>query len=206
MRVHEAIEEIVMTRANARLVMLAGPEAGREYQLSKEITLVGRDESCDVVVAEVEVSRQHARITHTPRGYMLEDLGSTNGTYVDGERVTAPHLLQAGDRISLSETVVFSYKEQVQDLGATVVSPRRGEAETAPMPAEEELPQEGFGFEETERQGRRRLPEVGSWVYAGCGCLVILGVLGIVLWVMPVSWWCLLLSPLKLIGIYFAGC
>lgn len=195
-----------MAPADARLVMLAGPNTGREYELGKEITLVGRDESCDILIADVEVSRQHARITRTPRGYVLEDLGSTNSTFIDGERVTAPHLLQPGDRISLSETVMLSYEEQIEDLGATVVSPARGEAETAPIPAEEEPQRERFGFEEPSGERRRRLPELGPWAYAGCGCLVILGVLGIVLWLMPVSWWCLLLSPLELIGIYFAGC
>jgi pSer/pThr/pTyr-binding forkhead associated (FHA) protein len=207
MRVCNAIEESVMTTPNARLVMLAGPNTGREYELGKDITLIGRDEGCDILIADVEISRQHARITRTPRGYVLEDLGSTNGTYLDGQRVTAPHLLQPGDRISLSETVILSYEEQVEELGATVVSPaRRGEAETAPIPAEEEPTRERFGFDETAGERRSRLPEVGPWTYAGCGCLVILGIVGVVLWVMPASWWCLLLSPLELIGIYFAGC
>jgi hypothetical protein len=199
------MEERRMETSTARLVMLAGPNTGGEYRLEKEMVLLGRDEKCDVIVADVEVSRQHARITGTPQGYVLEDLGSTNGTFLDGDRVTGPRLLEAGSRIALSETVVFAFELEEQDTEATVVAGLRGEGETAPTPIREPSEEE-LEYQSLREQRRSRLPQLGSWAYAGCGCLVILAVIGIVFWFMPLSWWCLLLSPLELIGLYFAGC
>lgn len=195
----------MMEASTARLVMLAGPNMGGEYELDKEMVLLGRDEKCDVIVADVEVSRQHARITRTPQGYVLEDLGSTNGTVLDGERVTGPRLLESGSRIALGETVVFAFELGERDAEATVVASLRGEGETAPTPGEGAAEDE-FEYQALREERRGRLPQFSPWAYAGCGCLVILAVIAVVFWFMPLSWWCLLLSPLELIGIYFAGC
>jgi len=62
--------------------------------------VVGRDHrSCDVVVADTRVSREHFAVEHTPAGAVLNDLRSTNGTYLNGARVDAPVALKDGDRI-----------------------------------------------------------------------------------------------------------
>jgi hypothetical protein len=102
--------------------------------------------------------------------------------------------------------VVFGFELGAKDAGATVVAGLRGEGETAPTPMGESSEDE-FEYQALRQEGGRgRMPQFGPWVYAGCGCLVILAVIGVVFWFMPLSWWCLLLSPLELIGIYFAGC
>jgi pSer/pThr/pTyr-binding forkhead associated (FHA) protein len=80
-----------------RLVCLTD---GREYSITGERLVFGRDASSDVVVGGTEVSRRHAEIERTPDGYVLNDL-SVNGTYVNGERVGRQHLLARADVIRI---------------------------------------------------------------------------------------------------------
>ncbi|HJQ13691.1 MAG TPA: FHA domain-containing protein, partial [Anaerolineales bacterium] len=65
------------------LVAQEGPLKGQRWPLSQTIVL-GREASCDVVVADRQISRFHARITPTTEGAILEDLGSKNGTHLNG--------------------------------------------------------------------------------------------------------------------------
>ena len=73
-----------MAEAAFRLIVKTGPNPGTAFDLTKEVTLVGRDVTNDITVGDSEISRQHARLTRTPGGYVMEDLGSTNGSYVNG--------------------------------------------------------------------------------------------------------------------------
>jgi predicted component of type VI protein secretion system len=79
------------------------PMHGREVTLLSGITL-GRD-GCDVVLSDPEVSRRHAVVAESPEGFTIEDLGSTNGTWVNGERIDHPQPLRAGDEIRFGNTV-----------------------------------------------------------------------------------------------------
>ena len=72
------------------------PEKG-PIVLGKNPVTIGRAPDCDVRYESRAVSRHHARIQHLGRGYLITDLGSHNGTIVDGERITAPHLLEPGE-------------------------------------------------------------------------------------------------------------
>ena len=71
------------------LVAQEGPLKGQRWQLSQTIVL-GREPTCDVVVADRQISRFHARLTPTPEGVIFEDLGSKNGTHHNGVTLTAP--------------------------------------------------------------------------------------------------------------------
>ena len=62
--------------------------------------IVGRHRSCDVVITDDTVSGRHCQITETPDGHVIEDLGSSNGTFVNGKRVETTSL-KSGDRITL---------------------------------------------------------------------------------------------------------
>jgi hypothetical protein len=64
--------------------------------------LIGRDESCDLVIAERQVSRHHARLTREEDRYILADLGSKNGTFVNGQQLTKPHVLHDGDEVQIA--------------------------------------------------------------------------------------------------------
>jgi pSer/pThr/pTyr-binding forkhead associated (FHA) protein len=83
--------------SGGRLVCLTD---GREYTISGERLVFGRDASCDVVVGGTEVSRRHAEIERISEGYVLNDF-SVNGTYVNGERVGRQHLLARADVIRI---------------------------------------------------------------------------------------------------------
>jgi pSer/pThr/pTyr-binding forkhead associated (FHA) protein len=73
------------------------------------LTTIGRTADNQVVVPQKDVSRRHAEIAMTSNGYVLKDLKSPNGTFVNGTRITE-HVLQDGDRITVGETV-FIYQK-----------------------------------------------------------------------------------------------
>jgi hypothetical protein len=68
--------------------------------------IAGRSSSCDIVLASDAVSRRHAVVTLLDDGWHVADLGSTNGTYIDGARVDKAHV-QLGQRLTLADTVIY---------------------------------------------------------------------------------------------------
>lgn len=90
------------------LIAEEGPLKGQRWQLSETIVL-GRESTCNVVISDRQISRFHARLTPTPEGIMLEDLGSKNGTYHNGASLTAPVVLQDGDRIAVGIAQEFQF-------------------------------------------------------------------------------------------------
>jgi sigma-B regulation protein RsbU (phosphoserine phosphatase) len=100
-----------------KLVTTRGPTRGREYEL-EEICILGRSPSCQIYIGDLTVSRQHARIVRTDRGFVIEDLGSGNGTWVNEARVSQ-HLLQNNDEVRISEAV-FRFVEEAKPEGRWV--------------------------------------------------------------------------------------
>lgn len=90
------------------LVAQAGPLNGQRWSLKNNI-LVGRDDTCQVVIQNRQVSRYHARIVSLPQGVQLEDLGSKNGTHINGQEVVEPIMLQDGDVIQIAFAQQFVY-------------------------------------------------------------------------------------------------
>ena len=90
------------------LIAQGGPLKGQRWQLSQTIVL-GRESTCDVVVSDRQISRFHARLTPTPEGVILEDLGSKNGTHLNGVLITAPVVLQDGDIMSVAMAQQFMF-------------------------------------------------------------------------------------------------
>jgi len=182
-----------------RLVMTQGPQPGQTFTLTKDVMSVGRDPSNDIVINHPQVSRQHARLIRQGGVVVLEDLGSTNGTFVNGVRLTAPHTLTNGDVIGLGEAVRLTFHGPAGAGDATeVLKPGAVPTPSPPPPAPEPAyapppapapepayappPPPAYGPpppvevalpEEEEKKGRR-------WVWIGCGCLVLLVVLGCV--------------------------
>lgn len=91
------------------LIMQEGQGAGRSWPVEEERVIIGRSEDCDVVLAERRVSRHHAQIRRLDNQYILEDLGSRNGTHVNGRQVTEPHILQDGDEIQIALCVRLGF-------------------------------------------------------------------------------------------------
>ena len=87
------------------LIIKEGADAGREIPLISETT-IGRDESADLVLADAGISRTHAKVTPEGNSAIIEDLGSSNGTFVNGERVEDPRRLRDGDELQLGNAIV----------------------------------------------------------------------------------------------------
>lgn len=78
---------------------------GEEFEVS-DVVVMGRSDETDVVIDDPYASEFHLRLVSQENGMMLHDLGSTNGTYVNGRRVSAPTELKRGDTIQVGKTVM----------------------------------------------------------------------------------------------------
>jgi pSer/pThr/pTyr-binding forkhead associated (FHA) protein len=91
--------------AELRLEIVEGAGAGRMVAVAAAVT-VGRGRDADLVLADELVSRHHARITPSGSGAVVEDLGSRNGTFMNGEPILGPTRLEPGDQLQLGVTLV----------------------------------------------------------------------------------------------------
>jgi hypothetical protein len=145
----------------AKIVILQGPGAGAEYELPEE-TILGRAETADVPIEDGLASREHARIERRGDRYAIIDLGSSNGTSVNGSKVTE-HALRPGDRV-----VIGSVRMRFEDPDFEEPEPVTVEApETVDTPVPEPSP--------------AAVPQVYEqqyWLLLGCvaisvGCLTV---------------------------------
>lgn len=93
-------------RGTPRLISVTQPEAPmRTYELDGEISF-GRTEDCTIALDDTYVSSRHARLFQKEETWFVEDLGSTNGTYLNRIKVTAPSPIAVGDEIRVGKTIV----------------------------------------------------------------------------------------------------
>ncbi len=186
-----------MTSPTFQLIMRAGPNPGKAYSLSKGEVVIGRDVNADIAINTAEVSRRHARLHLDAGVYIVEDLGSTNGTFVNGQRLTIPTPLRSGDVIMLGEAATLVY-EAAQfnqfDPNATMISPADGGAFTpasvAPKQAAPSLPAAPRTYSGQVPAGPsapayappvpQKKREGISWLWAGVGCIVVMLCIGVV--------------------------
>ena len=118
----------MQSKVSYRLTVRQGPVPGKVIELAKDIVVMGRDVNNDIVVNDAEVSRTHTRLTAQSEGYIVEDLASTNGTFLNGQRLTGPKLMRHGDMLGLGETVVmeFGVIKDSHDPASTVVASGSG--------------------------------------------------------------------------------
>lgn len=88
----------------ARLRVVSGPAAGRTVDVEEEV-VIGREDT-DLDIDDLELSRRHAVVRRFANRLQVEDLGSTNGTFVDGNRIVEPTLLGGGAEIKIGTTVL----------------------------------------------------------------------------------------------------
>ncbi|HWC13588.1 MAG TPA: FHA domain-containing protein [Actinomycetota bacterium] len=86
-------------------IVEGGSTSGKNFDLDQELT-IGRADKCHVVLDDTYVSQVHARIFARNGSYYIEDLGSTNGTYLNRKRVAGATELQRGDRVKIGKTVL----------------------------------------------------------------------------------------------------
>lgn len=182
-----------MASSSFQLVMRTGPNPGKVFELNKNEIYIGRDVNNDIVINDSEISRKHSRLLMQAGGFVLEDLGSTNGTFINGQRLMGPHVLRPGETLMLGENVSLVF-EAGFDSDATVVSapvqaptytppPPPVQRETYTPPPVQQAPRQAPAYSgqipagpaepyfepasEPKKSNRNLL-------IAGCGCLLVL--------------------------------
>lgn len=238
-----------------KLTILAGPEQGSEFVIEKDEIFIGREVSNDLLIPDPEVSRRHAKLTLKPDSIWIEDLGSTNGTFVNAERVVDPLNLQPGDQITLGESVTLlidgvriepeikiadTQPQRVQSFiknEEQIASPVEAEKvineeeksftliekENIPIPEQDRSTSIGSPYPEgvepiqsdefisgqdqpieslisDQSQNPQRQRKFPVWLLI---ILIFIILIGLVLLIMPASWWCLLF---RLLSIAHPGC
>lgn len=190
------------------LKMRSGPNTGMTFPLEQKEILIGRDLANDITIGDPEVSRRHTRLFMREENFFIEDLGSTNGTFLNGERITNPQQLRVGDVITLGENVVLVFQKQDFGLDAAVGSPPAPQEEevmpSAPPPQYQEVKQpqsqtvsepplyeEAGAHEEPLRPVKEEKTGMPTWLIILIIAIVILTcVIAVTLYFMPASWWC----------------
>lgn len=139
------------------LEIVEGDEAGRQAALTGPIE-IGRDASSTLALQDDQMSRHHARVSAQGETAVVEDLGSTNGTYVNEQPIEGPRELRAGDRIRVGLTVLELRTAQEVEHQPSAVQPipqvtRLSQGVLEPVPEQELEPEPtsapGFAVEET---------------------------------------------------------
>lgn len=194
----------MQSSSNFRLIVRRGPQPNQIYDLNKGIITIGRDITNDIVINDPEVSRHHCRLTQGGGGYTIEDLGSTNGTFVNGQRLTGARPLSHGDMLGLGETVTLAFESAAEapvagaeaGPGAAATMPGQAPSPYAPPPvggypqppvAQEPYP--GAGMQSPSAPYGAQQPMAydydyqddpyesagpGRWIILGCGCFLVL--------------------------------
>jgi hypothetical protein len=97
---HDVTDLPELEAGTGMLVVVRGPNAGSRFLLDREATTVGRHPDSDIFLDDVTVSRRHAELLRTSGQMTVKDLGSLNGTYVNGERVDE-RALGTGDEVQI---------------------------------------------------------------------------------------------------------
>jgi hypothetical protein len=108
--------------AEAFLMGVGGAHGGRIYPIRHNTVLIGRSIDADISLLDPSVSARHAQLINSSRGFEIEDLGSTNGTTVEGQRITRA-LLNSGDRISVGQIDFKFLVDRRIDATMTVIPP-----------------------------------------------------------------------------------
>lgn len=213
------------------LIMRSEPNPGNKISLDKPQLDIGREISNDIPIIEPEVSRKHARLVQQDDSYLIEDLGSTNGTFINDVRVSIPQLLKTGDIITLGDSIsMLFYEEVTQPIAAAVPSvlapepilespePKIEQEIVQPAPVESQVHSVQTPRVEEQRPlapireahvpeqsvqtpAKKRFP---TWLVVFLILLIVLCVIpGLILTFMPTSWWCFLSS---LFNYRLAGC
>lgn len=126
-----------------KLVVKKGPATGTSYDLDQVEIFVGRDLGNDIVVNDPEISRRHARLYKHGDHYLIEDLGSTNGTIVNGQKIRGPKELTNHDYVAMGQNIGYEFISD-QPLGyeaQTIAVDEMGFDEGATFVADAPIPE-----------------------------------------------------------------
>ncbi len=183
--------------AQFQFVMRSGPTPGATFALEGDQLTIGRDSSSAVAINDAEISRKHARLTFQGGKYVIEDLGSTNGTFVNGQRLVSAVVLKSGDVVSFGEQIVLMYEALASDPGATMISARKAASRPistpvatpgpAPVSAPAPAPQQYYSAPAAPvTKPRNMMP-----IFIGAGVLVVICLCVGALWYIDANYlWC----------------
>ena len=115
------------------LLLLSGPSAGLRHEVKGEV-VIGRSPSCEIPLEDSKVSRRHVKIVIEDGQAKVTDLGSRNGTVVNGEKIEGEAVLLPGDRVQVGDTTVL-YEPPTR----AALTEKDGEGELSSQPIEELL-------------------------------------------------------------------
>jgi pSer/pThr/pTyr-binding forkhead associated (FHA) protein len=150
-------------RPTATLVVRQGTQAGMSFVISGNQVVIGREEGLDIVLQDPEASRRHARISWQGSRYTVEDLGSTNGTFVNGMQITIPQPLSPGDSIGIGQTALVFQVFGAEVTPAAYQAPAQQPATPTASPNVTTAQDNKFT----------------QYVLYGCGCLLLLCICGL---------------------------
>lgn len=177
-----------------RLIIRRGPSPNRVIELNRDVMTIGREVGADIVIPDPEVSRNHCRFTRSGGGYMIEDLGSTNGTFVNRQRVTGTRALNAGDVIGLGETVELAFESPgMAAPPPQAPPPGYAQAQRTQIGGVPGGAQDYYGAQQQQPGGYDMGPQAGQagyyddeyypvegaggagrWLFLGCGVFIVL--------------------------------
>ncbi|RME97839.1 MAG: FHA domain-containing protein [Chloroflexi bacterium] len=158
-----------------KLEVTRGENAGEVFKV-KLTTRVGRERDNDVILLDLRSSRHHLEINLTGGEWVLTDLGSANGTLLNGERVTAPAALHSGDRITVGETEMIFRIPGQRDADTAPVAAASGPPSPVPVP------RRGAASGAFPAAAQRRMPSRLVWVAGGAVLLLCVLAVIVVTW------------------------
>lgn len=144
-------------RPAARFIVKQGPQIGIAFPMMGKRVVIGREDGCDIKIHDAESSRQHCEVMWKDNAFVLQDLNSSNGTFLNGTQVTAPMTLKAGDRIGIGQTLlVLELDSEGQGVPVAYDAAPAGPISAPHVPIQ------------PEKKGSKK-----KWL-VGCGCLILL--------------------------------
>lgn len=124
-----------MNAPDAHIVVHQDPTTQQVFPLTEGVLTLGRESYNDIVLIDPEASRKHAQISFQAGRYVVEDLGSTNGTFVNGRQILTATTLNPGDVIEVGEMARILYQGPGGDISETVMrAPSSSRDATMAMP------------------------------------------------------------------------
>jgi pSer/pThr/pTyr-binding forkhead associated (FHA) protein len=185
-----------------QFVMRSGPTVGALYPLEADSISIGRDASNTIQINDAEISRRHARLQFQGGKYVLEDVGSTNGTHVNGQRIASAHVLRPGDVVSFGEGIVLIFEASDFDPAATLAvsrPPVQARQPVAPPPPAQAYAGQVPAGPMPASKKTNPLP-----IAIGVGVLLFICACGVALWLIDsANLWCTLFPGLmRMFGLY----
>lgn len=171
-----------------QLVMHSGPTPGKTFALEGDVLTIGRESSNQIAINDAEISRKHSQLVLQGGKYVLTDLGSTNGTFVNGQRLTGQHVLQPGEVISLGEQISLLFETvTIIDPNATMLSSKpvmapRGASRPQPGQAQPPVSYAGMvpdgpsaeEYAAAPAPSAAPAPRNNAPIFIGIGCVVMI--------------------------------